>query len=168
MENIYGFNHYSFFTQMSELAVRNNSFDLSLGLPDFDIDDRLKYYLKESADLTNHHYEPLAGNPLLIENIIKFNQKRKNSIRLTQEQVSIVPCATFALYTSLKCIFGLFSMYLCTRACNTWLVLIIHVDSKNNESESESIQTQSNRSQKFLTHFCNYLNEKKKNFLDLK
>lgn len=104
MENIYGFNHYSFFTEMSELAGKNNSFDLSLGLPDFDIDYRLREYLKEAADLNIHHYEPLAGNPLLIENVIRFNFNRINSIRLHQNEVTIVPCATFALYTSLKSI----------------------------------------------------------------
>ncbi|MFY7847276.1 aminotransferase class I/II-fold pyridoxal phosphate-dependent enzyme [Chryseobacterium gambrini] len=104
MENIYGFNHYSFFTEMSELATQNNSFDLSLGLPDFDIDHRLREYLKESADLNSHNYEPLAGNPLLIKNIIRFNLKRKNSIRLQENEVTVVPCATFALYTSLKSI----------------------------------------------------------------
>ncbi|WP_288460938.1 aminotransferase class I/II-fold pyridoxal phosphate-dependent enzyme [uncultured Chryseobacterium sp.] len=104
MENIYGFNHYSFFTEMSELAVKNNSFDLSLGLPDFDIDYRLREYLKEAAYLNIHHYEPLAGNPLLIKNIISFNLNRKNSIRLQENEVTIVPCATFALYTSLKSI----------------------------------------------------------------
>lgn len=104
MENIYGFNHYSFFTEMSELAVKNNSFDLSLGLPDFDIDNRMREYLKEAADLNNHNYEPLAGNPLLVQNVITFNINRKHSIRLKENEVTIVPCATFALYTSLKCI----------------------------------------------------------------
>lgn len=104
MENIYGFTHYSFFTDMAELASKHNSFDLSLGLPDFEIDDRLKQYLKEAADLNNHNYEPLAGNPLLIENIIQYNAKRKNSIHLNENEVTIVPCATFALYTSIKSI----------------------------------------------------------------
>ncbi|WBX97216.1 aminotransferase class I/II-fold pyridoxal phosphate-dependent enzyme [Chryseobacterium gambrini] len=104
MENIYGFNHYSFFTEMSELATQNNSFDLSLGLPDFDIDHRLREYLKEAADLNSHNYEPLAGNPLLIKNIIRFNLKRKNRIRLQENEVTVVPCTTFALYTSLKSI----------------------------------------------------------------
>lgn len=104
MGNIYGFNHYSFFTEMSDLAVRNNSFDLSLGLPDFDIDNRLREYLKEAADLNDHHYEPLAGNPLLIRNVIAFNSNRKHSISLKENEVTIVPCATFALYTSLRCI----------------------------------------------------------------
>ncbi|MFP3595597.1 aminotransferase class I/II-fold pyridoxal phosphate-dependent enzyme [Chryseobacterium sp. SIMBA_029] len=104
MENIYGFTHYSFFTEMSELAVQHKSFDLSLGIPDFDIDERLRSFLRESADLNCHNYEPLAGNPFLIENIINYNRKRKNPIHITQNEVSIVPCATFALHTALKSI----------------------------------------------------------------
>lgn len=104
MKEIHRFTHYSFFTEMSELASRHGSFDLSLGLPDFDIDDRLKNFLKESADLNTYHYEPLAGNPILIENIVAFNAKRKNKISVTANEVTVVPCATFALYTALKSI----------------------------------------------------------------
>ncbi|MGU3374979.1 aminotransferase class I/II-fold pyridoxal phosphate-dependent enzyme [Chryseobacterium sp. M5A1_1a] len=104
MKKIHGFTHYSFFTEMSELALQHGSFDLSLGLPDFDIDERLKNLLKESADLETHNYEPLAGNPLLIENIITFNAKRENKILLKSSQVTIIPCATFALYTALQSI----------------------------------------------------------------
>ncbi|MEF9478567.1 aminotransferase class I/II-fold pyridoxal phosphate-dependent enzyme [Chryseobacterium sp. 1B4] len=102
MDKIYGFTHYSFFTEMSELAARHGSFDLSLGLPDFDIDERLRVFLKEAADEQTHHYEPLAGNPLLIESIIRFNAKRIHKISVTTSEVTVVPCATFALYTSLK------------------------------------------------------------------
>ncbi len=104
MGNIYGFSHYTFFTEMSELAASSNSFDLSLGLPDFDIDNRLREYLKEAADLNNHNYEPLAGNPLLVQNVIAFNTNRKHSVSLHENEVTIVPCATFALYTALRCI----------------------------------------------------------------
>lgn len=104
MKEIQGFTHYSFFTEMSELASKHGSFDLSLGLPDFDIDERLRVFLKEAADLDTHHYEPLAGNPLLIQNIINFNLKRSNSISLKANEITIVPCATFALYTALKSI----------------------------------------------------------------
>ncbi|SDH88013.1 methionine aminotransferase [Chryseobacterium taeanense] len=104
MEKVYGFTHYSFFSEMSELALKNNSFDLSLGLADFDIDPHLKTFLKEAADQSTHHYEPLAGNPLLIGSIIRYNSKRANSIFLNDGQVTITPCATFTLYTALKCI----------------------------------------------------------------
>jgi len=44
MKNNYGFNDFKFFTEMSELASRHHSFDLSLGLPDFEIDPRLRHY----------------------------------------------------------------------------------------------------------------------------
>lgn len=104
MKEIDRFTHYSFFTEMSELALKHGSFDLSLGLPDFDIDERLNFFLKEAANLGTHHYEPLAGNPLLIENIILFNSKRKNNISLQVNEVTVVPCATFALHTALKSI----------------------------------------------------------------
>lgn len=104
MKEINRFTHYSFFTEMSELAQNYKSFDLSLGLPDFDIDERLKLFLKEAADLNTHQYEPLAGSSILIESIILFNAKRKNSISLKINEVTIVPCATFALYTALKSI----------------------------------------------------------------
>ncbi len=104
MEKIYGFTHYSFFTEMSELATKHHSFDLSLGLPDFDIDRRLTSFLKEAADHPCHQYEPLAGNPLLIKNIMGYNAKRVNGIKLQENEVTIIPCATFALYTALKSI----------------------------------------------------------------
>lgn len=102
MQKNYEFNDFRFFTEMSELASRHHSYDLSLGLPDFDIDPLLRQFLKESADAVNHSYEPLAGNDLLIENIIKFNLRRKNSIWLSKEEINIIPCSTFGLYTSLK------------------------------------------------------------------
>ncbi len=104
MDKIYGFTHYSFFTEMSDLATRYGSFDLSLGLPDFDIDERLKVFLKEAVEKNTHHYEPLAGNPLLIESIIRFNAKRAHQITVTTKEITIIPCATFALYTALKSI----------------------------------------------------------------
>ncbi|MFY1046197.1 aminotransferase class I/II-fold pyridoxal phosphate-dependent enzyme [Chryseobacterium sp. GP-SGM7] len=107
MEKNYGFNDYKFFTEMSELASRHQSYDLSLGLPDFEIDPRLRYYLKESADMISHSYESLSGNPLLIESIIRFNLNRKNSVKLKKEEINIVPCSTFGLYTSLKSILNI-------------------------------------------------------------
>jgi len=104
MDKIYEFNHYTFFTEMSELASRHNSFDLSLGLPDFEIDPTLRYYLKESADIITHSYESLAGNPLLLDSIVTFNANRKNSLHVKKAEINVVPCSTFALYTSLKSI----------------------------------------------------------------
>lgn len=107
MKKNYGFNDFTFFTEMSKLAFKHNSFDLSLGLPDFEIDPQLRFYLKEASDMINHGYESLAGNSFLIDNIVKFNKNRPNSLSLKKEEISIVPCSTFALYTSLKSILNL-------------------------------------------------------------
>lgn len=104
MEKVYGFTHHSFFSEMSQLAQKHNSYDLSLGLADFDIDIRLKEFLKEAAGQSTHHYESAAGNAMLIRNIISFNSLRQNSIFLSEAEVTITPCATFTLYTALKCI----------------------------------------------------------------
>ena len=104
METNHHFTDYSFFTEMSQLAQQHQSYDLSLGLPDFEVDERLRFYLKESADSISHSYESLAGNSLLIDKIVEFNFSRRNSVIVSREEVSIVPCSTFALYTSLKSI----------------------------------------------------------------
>ncbi|KQT18107.1 beta-lyase [Chryseobacterium sp. Leaf404] len=107
METNLQFTDYSFFTEMSLLAKQNQSYDLSLGLPDFEVDERLRFYLKESADSISHSYESLAGNPLLIDKIVEFNASRQNPVLISKEEVNIVPCSTFALYTSLKSILNL-------------------------------------------------------------
>lgn len=104
MVNNYGFNDFTFFTEMSELASRHQSYDLSLGLPDFEVDVRLRNYLKEAADDCSHSYESLAGNEMLIEGIINLHAKRKHSLIINRNEVNIVPCSTFALFTSLKSI----------------------------------------------------------------
>jgi len=104
MVNNYGFNDFTFFTEMSELASRHQSYDLSLGLPDFEVDVRLRNYLKEAADDCSHSYESLAGNEMLIEGIINLHAKRKHSLIINRNEVNIVPCSTFALFTTLKSI----------------------------------------------------------------
>ncbi|QQV04215.1 MULTISPECIES: aminotransferase class I/II-fold pyridoxal phosphate-dependent enzyme [Chryseobacterium] len=104
MVNNYEFNDFTFFTKMSELASRHQSYDLSLGLPDFELDIRLRNYLKEAADNCSHSYESLAGNEMLIEEIINLHAKRKHSLIINRNEVNIVPCSTFALFTSLKSI----------------------------------------------------------------
>lgn len=98
------FKDYTFFSEMSHLATLHKSYDLSLGLPDFPIDERLRQFLKDSVDHISHHYEPLSGNPFLIESTLKFNQQREHPLDLKKEEINIVPCSTFALFTALKSI----------------------------------------------------------------
>lgn len=93
---------YSFFTEMSALARQHGSYDLSLGLPDFEIDAQLKELLQKSAKKVSHSYESLHGNPELIQQIIEFNAQRYHAISLDESNISVVPYSTFALFTALK------------------------------------------------------------------
>lgn len=104
MMNIYNFEQIKFFTDFFSFASQYQAYDFALGVPDFPIDDRLKELLKESVDYINHGYEPLQGNPILIEEIRKFNANREIPLMIKNSEISVVPCATFSLFTALKSI----------------------------------------------------------------
>ena len=104
MEQLYQFKQYTFFTQLSELVLQHNAYDLTLGIPDYDIDDQLKNFLKEAACKNKNQYEPLAGSPFLIDSLILYNSKRAHPIHLKYDEINIIPCSTFGLYVSLKSI----------------------------------------------------------------
>lgn len=106
MRESYNFRQFSFFTEVYQLAQQTQCHDLSLGLPDFDVDERLKTFLKEASDF-KHHYEPLEGNPFLIESIIEFNAKRTLPLNVNFSEVNVIPCSTFGLYASLKSLLNL-------------------------------------------------------------
>lgn len=104
MMNIYNFEQIKFFTDFFSFASQYQAYDFALGVPDFPIDERLKELLKESVDYINHGYEPLQGNPILINEIRKFNSDRETPLLVKDSEISVVPCATFALFTALKSI----------------------------------------------------------------
>lgn len=89
------------FSEMSALATQHNAINLSQGFPDYEIDDRLKKLLAEATEKNYNQYAPLQGNPLLIENLVIFNKKRKQPIDLENSEITIVPGATYAIYTAL-------------------------------------------------------------------
>lgn len=104
MVNIYNFDQIKFFTDFFSFANQYHVYDFALGVPDFPIDNRLKELLRESVDYINHGYESLQGNPILIDEIKKFNENREIPLIVKHSEISIVPCATFALFTALKSI----------------------------------------------------------------
>lgn len=102
MMNIYNFDQVRFFTDFFGFANQYQTYDFALGVPDFPIDERLKELLRESVDYINHGYESLQGNPILIDEIKKFNEDRDVPLPVKSSEISVVPCATFALFTALK------------------------------------------------------------------
>ncbi len=94
------------FSEMTALAQRNNAVNLSQGFPDYEIDDRLKKFLAEGTGKNFNQYAPMSGLPVLVENLITFNQNRKLPISLVKENITISPGATYAIYTALAAIIG--------------------------------------------------------------
>lgn len=92
------------FSEMTALAQRNNAVNLSQGFPDYEVDDRLKKLLAEGTEKKFNQYAPMSGLPVLVENLITFNQNRKLPISLVKENITISPGATYAIYTALAAI----------------------------------------------------------------
>ena len=92
------------FSEMTALAQQNNAVNLSQGFPDYEVDDRLKKFLAEGTEKNFNQYAPMSGLPVLVENLITFNQTRKIPISLFKENITISPGATYAIYTALAAI----------------------------------------------------------------
>lgn len=92
------------FSEMSALALKHNAVNLSQGFPDYDIDYRLKKLLCEGTEKNFNQYAPMAGLPILVENLSEFNLKRKISV--SKENITVSPSASYAIYTALAAILG--------------------------------------------------------------
>lgn len=92
------------FAEMSALAQRNEAVNLSQGFPDYEIDEKLKKLLAEATAKNFNQYAPMAGNPVLIDNLITFNAARKNPITLAVENITVTPGASYGIYTALAAV----------------------------------------------------------------
>ena len=92
------------FTEMTALAMKNNAINLSQGFPDYEVDEKLKKLLGKATENNFNQYAPLSGNPLLINNLIEFNKKRKNPIAFSSSEITIIPGATYGIFTALSAI----------------------------------------------------------------
>lgn len=92
------------FSEMSALAQQHDAVNLSQGFPDYDIDSRLKKLLSEGTEKNFNQYAPMAGLPMLVEQLIDFNQKRKNPIAVSKENITVSPGASYAIYTALAAV----------------------------------------------------------------
>lgn len=92
------------FSEMTALSVKNNAINLAQGFPDYEIDERLKKFLGKATERNFNQYAPLTGNPLLINNLIEFNKKRKIPVEFSSSEITIIPGATYGIYTALSAI----------------------------------------------------------------
>ncbi len=89
------------FSEMTALSIKHNAINLAQGFPDYEIDDKLKKLLTEATNSNQNQYAPLAGNPLLIENLAIFNSKRKKPIQVSAAEITITAGATYGIYCAL-------------------------------------------------------------------
>lgn len=92
------------FSEMTALAQKHNAVNLSQGFPDYETDARLKKFLAEATDKNFNQYSPMSGNPMLIEALIHFNQKRNNPIHFGSDEVTISAGATYGIFAALAAV----------------------------------------------------------------
>ncbi len=92
------------FSEMTALAVKHNAINFAQGFPDYEVDEVLKKLLGKATEQNYNQYAPLAGNPLLINNLIEFNKKRIAPIEFDSSEITIIPGATYGIFTALSTI----------------------------------------------------------------
>ena len=84
------------------MASDNNAINLSQGFPNFPIDTVLVELLKQKASENIHQYNPMAGNPNLMNEIgllIEKSYKRKVNV---ENELLITAGATQAIFTTIQ------------------------------------------------------------------
>ncbi len=92
------------FTVMSALATQHNAINLSQGFPDFHIDEALSKALGDAARNGFNQYAPMPGLPALRQQIAASFKRRYNVDVDADNEVTITPGATYAIYTAFTAI----------------------------------------------------------------
>lgn len=92
------------FTVMSALATEHNAINLSQGFPDFPIDTELSDALGAATANGFNQYAPMTGLPLLRQRVAEGFQKRYGINVDPDNEITITPGATYAIYTAFTAI----------------------------------------------------------------
>ncbi|HTG57037.1 MAG TPA: aminotransferase class I/II-fold pyridoxal phosphate-dependent enzyme, partial [Niabella sp.] len=92
------------FTVMTNLARRENAYNLSQGLPDYPIAPELSELLREAVIEGYNQYAPMQGLVQLRENISGTLNDRYATGFCSPDTVTITPGATYGIYTALAAI----------------------------------------------------------------
>jgi methionine aminotransferase len=90
------------FTVMSKMAFDNNAINLSQGFPNFPIDPILVELLKQKASENIHQYNPMAGNPNLMNETGLLIDKSYNRTINVESELLITAGATQAIFTTIQ------------------------------------------------------------------
>ncbi|MES2589905.1 MAG: methionine aminotransferase [Bacteroidota bacterium] len=89
------------FSTMSKMALDYGAINLAQGFPNFPVDEKLIEIFKENLSKNLHQYAPMAGNPLLIDEIIKLTKTQYQRDLLSTE-VLVTAGATQAIFTAIQ------------------------------------------------------------------
>ena len=94
----------SIFSEMSALAAKHDAVNLSQGFPDYGTDPRLMKLLSEGTERNFNQYAPMAGLPMLLENLVEFNRNREIPLNVVTQNITVAPGASYAIYIALATI----------------------------------------------------------------
>ena len=90
------------FTVMSKLATEHKAINLSQGFPNFPIDPILEEIIKKKASENVHQYAPMAGLPVLLDQISALVYKQYNRKIDPQSELLVTAGATQAIFTTIQ------------------------------------------------------------------
>lgn len=90
------------FTTMSKMANDYQAINLAQGFPNFPVDERLIQLLQETSSENSHQYAPMAGHPLLLQEIALLTEKSYGRAVNPNSEVLVTAGATQAIFTILQ------------------------------------------------------------------
>jgi methionine aminotransferase len=89
------------FATMSKMASEFNAINLAQGFPNFEIDPKLKEFFYSSLEENVHQYAPMAGQALLIDEIINLTSSQYKR-KINSTNVLVTAGATQAIFTTIQ------------------------------------------------------------------
>ncbi len=91
------------FSVMSALAMEHGAINLSQGFPDYPIDKRVQDLLAEATQTGFNQYAPMAGLPLLVEQIAAQKNAQLN-LNIDAHHITICPGASYGIFVALAAV----------------------------------------------------------------
>jgi methionine aminotransferase len=90
------------FSDIGKHSTLHSAINLAQNAPDFPMNAQLNQFLKESSEMDFKEFASTPVLPILLENIIKFNSKRENPLIINENEISVVPGATYGLHIAMQ------------------------------------------------------------------
>lgn len=90
------------FTTMSKMAADYNAINLSQGFPNFPIDQRLEEILIKNTRENTHQYTPMAGLPVLLEQVAQLIYRQYNRAINPATELLITAGATQGIFAIIQ------------------------------------------------------------------